>query len=258
MKLVSSLCRALSRAALRRCAAHRPMVSEAPRAPALIVAPHQDDETLACGGMIALKRSVGARVDIVFFTDGSASHPDCPDVKRDELALIRRAEAVRAAAVLGVSRDRLHFMDLPDGELATLGAGRFDEAASRLSEIIRNIRPREVFTPHPHDCWPDHEAGCEMTRAALASAGINALLLFYPVWLWHSLPLRRFRAALMHLAFRLDISSVLPKKLEAIRQYSSQLTPICGRPNCGCLPAGFLKHFRHPYETFFRGGGTGS
>jgi hypothetical protein len=33
----------------------------------MIFAPHQDDETLGCGGLIALKRQLGIPVKVVFF-----------------------------------------------------------------------------------------------------------------------------------------------------------------------------------------------
>ena len=39
----------------------------------LVVAPHQDDETLGCGGLIARKRYEGLPVHVVFITDGSAT-----------------------------------------------------------------------------------------------------------------------------------------------------------------------------------------
>ena len=40
------------------------------RAPAIVFAPHPDDETLGCGGTILKKRSLGAPVEVVFLTDG--------------------------------------------------------------------------------------------------------------------------------------------------------------------------------------------
>src|SRR5690349_14548383 len=46
--------------------------------PTVVIAPHQDDETLACGGVIARKRSEGLPVHVIFITDGSASHPGHP------------------------------------------------------------------------------------------------------------------------------------------------------------------------------------
>ncbi|WP_287171998.1 PIG-L family deacetylase [Mesorhizobium sp.] len=43
--------------------------------PAVIVAPHPDDEMLGCGGVAAKKIASGAKVRLVFVTDGAASRP---------------------------------------------------------------------------------------------------------------------------------------------------------------------------------------
>ncbi|MEO1183999.1 MAG: PIG-L family deacetylase, partial [Cyanobacteria bacterium J06636_27] len=42
---------------------------EANKKSALVFSPHQDDETIGCGGMIALKRSQAIPVKVVFLTD---------------------------------------------------------------------------------------------------------------------------------------------------------------------------------------------
>src|SRR5438067_976178 len=39
----------------------------------MVIAPHQDDETFGCGGLIALQREGGATVKVVFLTDGGNS-----------------------------------------------------------------------------------------------------------------------------------------------------------------------------------------
>src|SRR5690606_38092378 len=44
--------------------------------PLLVIAPHPDDETLGCGGVIALATCRNVRVHTVFVTDGGASHPN--------------------------------------------------------------------------------------------------------------------------------------------------------------------------------------
>ena len=42
---------------------------------AIIVAPHPDDEVLACGGLLQLLAAQGTRTVVVAATDGDASHP---------------------------------------------------------------------------------------------------------------------------------------------------------------------------------------
>ncbi len=59
----------------------------------IVFAPHQDDETLGCGALIAHKRNDGQPVHVVFLTDGSCSHPNHPRVTPVEIAELRAQEA---------------------------------------------------------------------------------------------------------------------------------------------------------------------
>ena len=66
----------------------------------LVVAPHPDDETLGCGGSIAARAANGQRVVVAILTDGEAAatmRASAPD----ELAALRREEALLAASRLG-------------------------------------------------------------------------------------------------------------------------------------------------------------
>ena len=106
-------------------------------APALVIAPHQDDETLACGGIIARKRNEGLPVHVVFITDGSASHPGHARLVPPVIATLRQQEAMRAMAYLGVERTAVHFLNEPDGTLKTISAERRENLIARLTEIGR-------------------------------------------------------------------------------------------------------------------------
>src|SRR5690606_8940077 len=68
--------------------------------PAIVVAPHFDDEVLGCGGTMLRKLAAGARLSIVFMTDGGKSHRHL--MPSGELARIRSAEAMAAAAAVGI------------------------------------------------------------------------------------------------------------------------------------------------------------
>src|SRR5690606_16204888 len=41
-----------------------------------VIAPHPDDESLGCGGLIAALAADGRAVQVVFVTDGAGSHPN--------------------------------------------------------------------------------------------------------------------------------------------------------------------------------------
>ncbi|MEN8375202.1 MAG: PIG-L family deacetylase [Gemmatimonadota bacterium] len=131
--------------------------------PVLVLAPHMDDETLACGRLLAALATAGRTIHILYATDGARS----PRVREDDAQAVVRSrarEAHCAAAALGLSAHRLSFLALPDGSLArhtvslTRGVGR----------LWDGVRPGSVLLPFRYDRHPDHLA---LHRAALACAG---------------------------------------------------------------------------------------
>ena len=58
----------------------------------VVVAPHPDDEVLACGGLLAMRAAQAGKVLIVAVTDGEASHGEATGPAADALAAQRRAE----------------------------------------------------------------------------------------------------------------------------------------------------------------------
>lgn len=172
--------RALYLAVLRKSATQFPPLHAGLRV--LIVAPHPDDETLGCGGVIARAAAGSADVQVVVMTDGSA-YPVSPD--RASVARVRRTEALAAMAALGVPSDRITFFDFPDGELEHHRLA----GAQRLSELLRRVAPQQIFVPYQKDRHPDHVATAEILCAAYAAAGIVADVYEYPIWFFAFWPL---------------------------------------------------------------------
>ena len=235
------------RAALRarlwaRIAAGAHAMSEAQLAgPALVVAPHPDDESLGCGGTIARKRAIGASVTIVILTDGSHSHDRYADPA--EMRVLRRREALDAAAALGVGEDSVFFVDVEDTRLSQHEA----TAAARVAELLETHRPVEVFTPSRYDMPADHRAAYSATLAAVRSIGRRMTVHEYPVWLWQHFPwaraenyigsskLRRALAAaranhrlLTQFRTYCDITNTLDRKRHALSAHASQTVGIEG------------------------------
>lgn len=91
-----------------------PVSSALPHGPVLVVAPHPDDEVLIAAGIIARSRRAGVAVDVAVMTNGGLG------CERD--GGVRQAESVTGLAALSVTEDHIHFLGLPDGALADLGA----------------------------------------------------------------------------------------------------------------------------------------
>lgn len=212
-------------------------------APLLVIAPHHDDETFGCGGLIAMKRAAGVPVQVVFVTDGSRSHLLQGSLGASDIAASRKQEATAACEILGVAAGDLHFLDGSDGALAELASVERREMVDRLAGIITRSRAREICVPHRKDCHPDHEATHALIEDAIDLADSPADVLEYPIWLLWKRTLLDWGTGDLAGAERLDVSSVQEKKNRAIEVYGSQL---------GGMPRGFVPQFQLGEEFFWR------
>lgn len=183
----------------------------------VIVAPHPDDEILACGGLIAMHVAQGGRVLIVAVTDGEASHADPSPMRCQELAAIRRNERVAGLRQLGVSPSSLLALALEDGKVQQQSDSLFEQLMSLLQ------RDDVVVSTWENDGHPDHDATGGVVRRACTVMG--CAFFAAPVWMWHwatpgdaRVPWRRLRA--LPLSF-----SACSLKQVALAAHLSQLGP---------------------------------
>lgn len=171
----------------------------------LVVAPHPDDEAIGCGGALALHADSGDHVQVVFLTSGELGLRHLPS---EEAWRVREGEAEKAAAVLGISD--VSFLRRPDWLLTD----DLEAVISDLGRVVAHHQPDRVFVPHEHESHPDHQAAFAAMVSAAARCGLaSTALLRYEVWT----PLAEFDMVE-------DISEVMPRKLQAITCYASQLS----------------------------------
>lgn len=115
----------------------------------LVLAPHPDDETLGCGGLLAQLTEGGAVARVLFLSDGGGA---LVGRRRDEYSTRRRQEAEAAGRQLGIAG--ADFLDLPDGRLVDhLGA-----IAQGLCRALLSLRPDLLLLPSPVEASEDHRA----------------------------------------------------------------------------------------------------
>jgi len=209
---------------------------------AIIVAPHPDDEVLACGGLLQLLHAQGTHTILLAVTDGDASHPGSTLLTPADLGRHRPRETAAAMHALGVAPHILR---------AGIGDGQVRANLDQLHNLlVQLLQPGDVvFTTFRQDGHPDHEASG--LAAALAVRACHATLVEMPVWSWHwatpgdhRLPWRRAR--------RLQLSDdILQRKQQAVGCFQTQLNddPSTGQP--AILPQHVLQRLLHPYEIYF-------
>ncbi|MBF2066352.1 MAG: PIG-L family deacetylase [Calothrix sp. C42_A2020_038] len=211
--------------------------------PAMVFSPHQDDETLGCGGMIALKREKGVPVTVVFLTDGQGSGGSMSKIK-EEIIQIRKQEAQSALSILGVDSSDVYFLDKPDGSLRDLLGESKQKTIEQIIELLKKYKPQEVYVPHYKDCHRDHEATYTLVKEAIAQLGVDVDLLQYPIWIFWRAPLFiMLQLKDIAAARKLSITEVQSRKQQAIASYCSQMQ---------MLPRQFLNRFLGSYEIFFK------
>ena len=157
----------------------------------LVFAPHPDDESIACGGLLLAARDAGAARRVVVITDGDNNPwPQrwiekrwCIDAgARARWGERRRAEAQAALDVLGVDAAERQFFGLPDLGLTPLLMHQADEFPRRLREQIAEFRPTHIALPALDDRHPDHSAAHIGVRLALSHLNTSPpQLLIYSV-----------------------------------------------------------------------------
>ncbi len=122
---------------------------EGTRVRRLVVAPHMDDESMGCGGLMA-------------------KYPDeCVVVTVTDSGAVRAAEHEQAMAVLGVTDFRnLGFEDGVTGQHMT-------DLVGALDAVMVDVRPDEVYLPFPslhQDHIAVYEAGMRSARVSMSAA----------------------------------------------------------------------------------------
>jgi LmbE family N-acetylglucosaminyl deacetylase len=132
---------------------------------ALVLSPHPDDEAIGCGLLMAEKAQRGIPIAVAVATDGGGGwYSSRPRPAPDDIIEIRHGEWHRALDALGVPRAGRFELGFCDGGLAD----HEDQVADRIGDVLRSVRPAQVFVTRPEDPHPDHRALARATRRALA------------------------------------------------------------------------------------------
>lgn len=227
----------------------------------LSVHPHPDDESIACGGVLARYVDDGAEVHVVTCTGGEAGENlagidlagrSLPDVRRDEMAAAVRALGLTSHRYLGF-RDSGMAGTADNEHPEAFVQADVDEAAGRLAGIIRQLRPQVVVSDDEKGTYghPDHVRAHLVTRRAIELAAADddpwevARHVAFTYDRDRLLQMHRFlvdaglaspfgdesagRADLVfgtepdNIAFRIDVAAWLERKRKAMAAHASQI-----------------------------------
>ena len=195
------------------------------QAQVMIVSPHPDDAEWGAAGAVARWAREGKTIVYVVCSNGDKGTSD-PNMKPEELALIREQEQLAAARLLGVSE--VVFLRYPDQGLED--TSEFRKAIVRQ---IRRYRPETVITADPYRryLWHrDHRITGRVTLDAVFPYARDHLA--YPDLLAEGLQPHKVREVLLWGTedpnYRIDITDTFDIKLAALRCHKSQVGDFSG------------------------------
>ncbi|MGB2690961.1 MAG: PIG-L family deacetylase [Thermodesulfobacteriota bacterium] len=172
----------------------------------LVLAPHADDESFACGGSLVNHVNQDDKVKVVILTDGSKADFTGKYNKEDYIQ-IRENEAKRACDMLGVSD--VEFWRNPDRDLQSNVKN-----INLLSDLIDEYKPTLIYVPSPLEFHPDHRAAADILWRAIQKSQHICSVAFSEI------------NTAIRINSLVDISGTVEKKKEACDSYQSQLDNI--------------------------------
>lgn len=219
--------------------------------PALIIAPHPDDESLGCGGTIAQLRALNYAVHVIFVSDGTMSHPNSASYPAERLRDLREAEAREALRILAINDAGCTFLRYKDRQVPTRDQPDFLEATTAVATLIDQVKPSTIFVPWRRDPHPDHRASWQITQEALRQTTIKPRVLEYLIWLWELGNQRDMPGPDEMNVWEIAIDTVIDQRNRAIAAHCSQVTRLIDDdPKAFYLSPELLTHFEKPRELF--------
>ena len=209
----------------------------------LCVVAHPDDETILCGGTLAMLSARGVAVHILCLTRGEGSElGEPPLADRERLGAVREQEMVGAVGELGgKSLTFLGYGDPLVGPGETLFAPEHNPTllAGQIVAGIKQFGPEVVLTHGSNGEYghPAHQLMYRMSKAALMSLGDAAPFLYSFAAAYPAHPYPRLSNPDDPADIVVEVSACLDQKEAAARCHATQIalfvrrrSQLAGRP----------------------------
>lgn len=181
-----------------------------PAGPTLVVAPHPDDASISCGGLLAVSSEASRKHILTFSTGERAIHGSSPDDARAQ----RERESQEEARILGA-------------EVSFLRAKAYDsgvfepEDSAALLAVLEAVRPARILVPSRHDPHPTHRL-CRLTVEDAVRAWFEAHPRRIDLWAYEG---PWCQLDVINVLVRLD-QAAHARKQAGIRAHQSQIQRV--------------------------------
>jgi glucosamine-6-phosphate deaminase len=181
-----------------------------PPGPTLVVAPHPDDASISCGGLLAMSPE-NSRKHIVTFSTGARAIAGASPA---DATALRERESQEEARILGA-------------EVSFLRAKAYDsgvfepEDSAALLAVLEHVRPARILVPSRHDPHPTHRL-CRLTIEDAIRAWFEAHPRRIDVWAYEG---PWCQLDVINVIVRLD-QAAHERKQAGIRAHQSQIQRV--------------------------------
>lgn len=217
----------------------------------VVIAPHPDDESLGCGGTIALLRQAGLPVYVIFVSDGSMSHPNSKKYSAEALRKLRETEALQALQILNVPAANASFMHLKDTAVPDESATGFDNAVQQMQKKLKQIKPNTILVTWENDNHHDHRSSWQILSKAITALNKKPRILQYLIWIWELGKQEDISDNQQTKWIKVDIKATSHLKKQAIAAHASQVSRLIDDdPEGFILSPEILAHFDYADELY--------
>lgn len=217
----------------------------------VIIAPHPDDESLGCGGTIALLRKSGLPVHVIFVSDGTLSHPNSKKYPAEKLRQLRESEALNALKILDVDAANASFMRIKDRSVPNPEDAGFDDAVTQMLQILTSLKPDTILVTWQKDPHPDHRAAWQIVNRVAGLLAKKPRILQYLIWIWELGEQSDLVINQHTKLYLVKTASVFQQKKQAIAAHVSQVSRLIDDdPEGFILSPQILAHFDYADELF--------
>jgi len=192
---------------------------------AIVICAHPDDEIFGVGATIAKYAKEGKETVTIICSAGETSHLWLKDKYRIKM---REDESLKASKI--VDTKKTIFLRLKDGKLNIEMEKK--EIKEKIAKIIKEEKPKKIFTHSIDDPHPDHRAVFNFTKEILDTIKYKGAIYSFEIW-----NIGNFKKRDVPKLY-VDVSDTFWIKIKALKQFRSQMSSLIL-----LLPGVYLKSF---------------
>ena len=174
-----------------------------------VICAHNDDQIVGGGGTFIKYAKEGKKIVSLIFSYGESSHPW---LKREEIVKTRVTESRNAEKITG--EEKVFYFGLKEGNFRKQVEEK--DLDVKIMKLIKELRPRKIFTHSMDDPHPDHRAVNSITLDIIHKLKYRGDVYTFDVW--NPINIRKRNVPKLIV----DVTDTFQDKINAFNEHKSQ------------------------------------